>query len=248
MLMQPPRLVVTLSLALLLTLITVTAAVAHQPFFEEEDLESDNPMLIADPTVSTALYATLDRSDDLDYFAFTGQSGARILIGMTIPQIAGQEEFAPTVALFGPGLDRDEISSLPDAVQQVVSKEQGVQILRPPVKATSFYEPFSRTSYWRRQQEHVRLPEDGKYTLLVWHEAGETGRYVLVVGDREIPGGDILFPLKLPGYWTSVTGGASTAAVQSTPSTSPLQPCSRIQRLLYQIFRGELTCSVERSR
>jgi hypothetical protein len=243
--MLRPRIMVTLSLALLLTLISVTVALAHQPFFEEEDLERDNPMIIADPTVSTALYATLDRSDDLDYFAFTGKSGARILIGMTIPQIAGQEEFAPTVALIGPGLDRNEIASLPDDVQQVVSEEQGVQILRPPAKATSFYEPFSRTSYWRRQQEHVRLPEDGRYTLLVWHEAGEVGRYTLVVGDREIPGGDILFPIKLPAYWTPVAGSEPTNEMEITPS---LPPCSRFQRLLYQIFGGELTCRLEESR
>jgi hypothetical protein len=245
MIMLPPRIVVTLSLALLLTVITVTAALAHQPFFEEADLESDNPLVIAEPTISTALYATLDRNDDLDYFAFTGKSGARVLIGMTIPQIAGQEEFAPTVALIGPGLDREEISSLPDDVQQMVAEDEGAQILRPPAKATSFYEPFSRTSYWRRQQEHVRLPEDGRYTLLVWHEAGEIGRYVLVVGDREVPGGDMLFPLKLPGYWTPVTGSEPTKETENTPS---LPSCSRFQRLFYQIFRGELTCRLEEPR
>jgi hypothetical protein len=245
MIMLPPRILVTLSLALLLTLISVTAALAHQPFFEEEDLESDNPMIVADPTVSTALYATLDRSDDLDYFAFTGKSGVRVLIGMTIPQIAGQEEFAPIVALIGPGLDRGEIPSLPDAVQALVADGDGVQILRPPTEAGSFYEPFSRTSYWRRQQERVRLPEDGSYRLIVWHEEGMVGRYVLVVGDREIPGGDMLFPIKLPVYWTPVAGSEPTKETGNIPS---LPPCSRFQRLLYQIFGGELTCRLEGSR
>jgi hypothetical protein len=234
-----------LSLALLLTVATATAARAHQPFFEEEDLESDNPLTIADPTISTALYATLDRSDDLDYFAFTGKSGARILIGMTIPQLADQEEFAPTIALIGPGLDRDAISSLPKEIQSLMAENEGVQILRSPNEATSFYEPFSRTSYWRRQQERVRLPADGPYTLVVWHEEGQVGRYVLVVGDREIPGGDMLFPLKLPAYWTPVNGDGSTADAQGKTSSPALPPCSRFQRLRYQLLGGELTCRLE---
>jgi hypothetical protein len=245
--MLPQRIVSVLGLIGLLFVATVTVALAHQPFFEEEDLESNKPLRIADPTVSTALYATLDRSEDVDYFAFSGQSGSRVLVGMTIPQIDGQDAFAPTVALIGPGLDRADISSLPEDLQPMVNEDEGVQILHPPAQASRFYEPFSRTSYWRRQQERLRLPDDGDYTLLVWHETGMVGRYVLVVGDREIPGGDPLFPIKLPGYWTPVAADESSAEEQGRSAKPSLPPCSRIQRLIYQILGGDLSCSLEES-
>lgn len=60
-------------------------ALAHQPFFEEEDIEADNPWVIADPTVSTAVYATLESPTDVDYFSFEGGAGQSILLQITIP-------------------------------------------------------------------------------------------------------------------------------------------------------------------
>jgi hypothetical protein len=40
--------------------------------------------------------------------------------------------------------------------------------------------------------------------LTSWHPDGAVGRYTLVVGDREIPGGDVAFPFKLRSFWTPV--------------------------------------------
>lgn len=70
--------------------------------------------------------------------------------------------------------------------------------------ADTFNEPFSRTSYWERQSERVTLPADGRYTVEVWHGAGEVGRYVFVIGDRERMGGDPLFGVKMREYWKPV--------------------------------------------
>jgi transketolase len=49
----------SLVLGLLLAGTLVSPAVAHQPFFEEKDIEAGNPWEIEDPSISTALYATL---------------------------------------------------------------------------------------------------------------------------------------------------------------------------------------------
>ena len=78
-------------------------AAAHQPYFEDDDWTAGAPYTVQDPTVSTALYATLDNRQDVDYVTFTGQAGQRVLVGLTIPQIEGQAAFAPTLALLGPG-------------------------------------------------------------------------------------------------------------------------------------------------
>ena len=96
------------SLAAVLVLVSLALsavpASAHRPYFEETDITADKPWSVSDPTISTAIYATLDTRSDADYYAFDGRKGQRILLSLTIPQIAGQEQFAPEMALLGPGL------------------------------------------------------------------------------------------------------------------------------------------------
>ncbi len=120
---------------------------------------------------------------------------------LTIPQIEGQDDFAPTLALMGPGLPA---GTLPSQVER--PPKAGAQVIAPPTgPAESFYEPFSRTSYWERQSQRVTLPANGRYVVAVWHPQGELGRYGFVIGDKERPGGE-MFGLgkKLKAYWTPV--------------------------------------------
>lgn len=197
-------------MAALFIFLTPRAAEAHQPYFEDEDWTPANAYRLKDPTVSTALYATLDRRDDVDYVRFTGRAGQSILIGLTIPQIEGQQNFTPTFALIGPGLPATRLPARVEA-----PPDAGARILRAaPGEPTSFFEPFSRTRYWERQEDRFVLPADGEYLVAVWNEAGQVGRYTLVVGDREIPGGDIGFPFKLRAFWTPVP-----APPEPTPRT-----------------------------
>jgi hypothetical protein len=193
-----------LALAVMLATTLATPALAHQPFFEEEDIKADAPWKIADPTISTAVYATLDSTTDVDYFAFEGQAGQAILLQIVIPQIEGQEEFAPHMALLGAGLPSAE---LPQRVER--PDDAGALLLSPPPgPAPTFFEPFSQTSYWERQDSRETLPADGRYVAAAWHEGGHVGRYVFVVGDKEQLGGDLTFPIKMRSYWTPVTPGA----------------------------------------
>ena len=128
-----------------------------------------------------------------------GSKGQSILLSITIPQIKGQENFTPTMALMGPGLPPGDLPK-----QVIKSQDTGVLILPSPMNATAFFEPFSRTSYWTRQEQYVRLPANGSYSVAIWDDNGQVGRYVFVIGDREIPGGDLAFPLKMRNYWTPV--------------------------------------------
>jgi hypothetical protein len=165
------------------------------------DITLDAPWPIDDPTISTAIYATLESQVDVDYYSFSGQAGENILLELTIPQIEGQEDFAPTMALLGPGLP-DEGSPLP--IEHPTS--DGWLLLPPSLgPAPEFYEPFSRTSYWERQSRRVTLPADGEYVVAVWHDSGKLGRYVFVIGEKERLGGDPGFAVKLGTYWSPVT-------------------------------------------
>lgn len=177
----------------------IDPSIAHQPFFEDAELSANNPMYIKDPNISTAVYATLGTANDVDYYTFNGTKGEIVFLSITIPQIAGQENFAPTMALMGPGLP---YADLPDQVLK--PGDYGAIILAPPANATSFFEPFSRTSYWTRQEQNVTLPENSSYSVAVWDDRGEVGRYVFVIGNKEVPGGDLAFPLKMRNYWKPV--------------------------------------------
>ena len=205
----------SLLLTLLLAIMVVPPALAHQPYFEEEDIQAGEPWKIDDPTISTALYATLDSRGDVDYFSFEGSAKEVILLELTIPQIEGQESFAPTLALMGPGLPDTELPA-----KVVVPEGWGALVIEPPPgPATTFYEPFSRTSYWERQEERVTLPVGGGYVVAVWHPGDQVGRYTFVIGEKEKLGGDLAFPIKMRSFWTPV----EKPTLESEPEAMPVR-------------------------
>jgi hypothetical protein len=195
--------------------VSAVPASAHQPWFEDADFTPASPFSVRNPAVSTAVYATLADGVDVDYFEFEAFEGDQILLEITIPQIEGQEEFAPTMALIGMGLPNVR---LPLRIAR--EKGTGGIILRSFGEATEFFEPFSRTSYWERQSERVTIPRDGTYRVAVWDEFQRAGRYTFVIGDREVPGGDWRFWRKLRAFWTPVAENPSQNPV--LPNTSGL--------------------------
>lgn len=248
-----------LVLVVLLSVSLSEAALAHQPFFEETDTTSSTPMLVSDPEISTALFSTLEVPGDVDFFAFTVTAGQTIEIGMTIPQISGQEAFAPTVGVIASGLDRASVAELPADALSLLSSGKGAHVLEA-TEATIFFEPFSRTAYWRRQRQQITFSSDGEAIVVVWHRQGAVGRYTLVVGQREVIGGDIAFPRKIKEYWTPVVlpKATETYSPASTSGNAVQQPetlradasgaatssprCSWFMRLLATLFGAEERC------
>ena len=209
-----PRILATTLMALLVLSAPSATVSAHQPWFEETDITAAAPWQIADPSVSLALYASLDPTNDVDYFTFDGVEGEVVLVGLSIPAIEGQSLFAPEIALLGPGFATADLPA-----QIVTTEGDGVyQLAAVTGETTLFSEPFSRTDYWERQEERIALPANSRYTIVVWHAEGERGRYTLAVGDQEIPGGDRAFRSRLPGYWTPLPPPAAPLAEQSAPS------------------------------
>ena len=205
-------------------------AMGHQPFFEDKEFTFDSPGHIRDPAISTAMYATLETPNNVDYYAFSGNKGEPIFLSITIPQITGQENFAPTMAMMGPGFPNVDFP-------KNVTKPQysGALILPPPVNATPFFEPFSRTSYWTRQEQNVTLPANGSYLVAVWDDKGQIGRYVFVIGYKEVLGGDLAFPLKIRNYWNPVTPFARTQT-----SAQPVKEAASSPNKLNQDSRPSL--------
>jgi hypothetical protein len=214
------RLLLVMGLGSCLYVLAAAPVSAHQPYFEERDIDADNPWHIDDPSISTALYATLDSRGDVDYYTFVGSEQQAVLLKLTIPQITGQEAFAPTMALIGPGLPK---ADLPGGV--AMPEGAGTLVIEPrPGPAATFYEPFSRTSYWERQEQRVTLPASGRYTVAVWNSDAQVGRYTFVIGEKEEFGGDWTFPFKMRQYWTPVE---ALALEQSGESTVDMRRCAR---------------------
>jgi len=184
--------------------LVASVAYAHQPWFEDSDFTVAAPFQVADATISTAVYATLATARDVDFYRFSGNAGDAILLEMTIPQIEGQENFAPTMALLGSGLGTLPAGSrLPASIPSAMRKN-GALLLPAPAEASTFYEPYSRTSYWERQSQWVTLPATGDYIVAIWNPARAAGRYTFVIGSREVWGGDPDFGRKMRDFWTPV--------------------------------------------
>ena len=248
-----------LVLAVLLAVTVSETALAHQPFFEETDTTASTPMLVSDPEISTALFSTLEGPGDVDFFAFTVTAGQTIEVGMTIPQISGQEEFAPTIGVIASGLDKASAKELPADALSLLSSYVGAYVLEP-TEATIFLEPFSRTAYWRRQRRQITFPSDGEAVVVVWHPQGAVGRYTLVIGQREVLGGDIAFARKIRDYWTPVVlqqaaetdrpaipGGNDVQQPESLRSNASHSDtssprCSWFMRLLSTLLGAEERC------
>ena len=244
-----------LTLALLLAVFAASSAMAHQPFFEEPDSTAAAPMSVRDPEISTALYSTLDRPEDVDFFSFSVSAGQTIEIGMSIPQVEGQEEFAPSIAVIASGMDKVTDQWLPEDAAPLLTGDRGATLIGP-VKAKIFFEPFSRTAYWQRQRQRITFAAESDVHVVVWHPQQELGRYTLVVGQREVLGGDPGFARKLREFWTPVvlSPGASEgedvapgiaaeatlkpadSSPESTDSESSEGDCSWFMRLLAALF------------
>jgi hypothetical protein len=74
-------------------------------------------------------------------------------------------------------------------------------VVKKSLRTEDFYEPFTQTSYWGRQEIELNLPETGTYYLIVWNPDGEAGKYVLDTGTAEVFGPADL--LRFPIWWLS---------------------------------------------
>jgi hypothetical protein len=195
----------TALLALAVALLPAGTASAHQPYCEYADLTADTPWQVPDSVVSYAYYGNLYPAGDMDYFTFDAAAGDSVLLSLSIPAIEGQEEFAPVIAVYGPGLQIDEPAELPDGAVMPA----GTEAMLVPVgdEPEYWYEPFGGRYYWNFDNYFLDIPEDGTFTVLLWHPESELGRYSFVVGEQEIMGGDRACMASFHDYWTPLVAG-----------------------------------------
>lgn len=171
----------------------------HRPLFKNGNISTpQNALHIPDPVISWAIYASLDHPGETDYYSFQAKPGLALNVQVNIPALASLQNYAPHLALIGPGLPAptDATPSL------TIPSGDGVQIVNATHAGATdgFYEPFTQTNYWQRQSLIEPLAQSGTYYLVIFSlpaDKIQTGKYVLAVGTKEVfgPGDTLSFPV-----------------------------------------------------
>lgn len=177
-------------------------AFAHKPLEQSEDVNNDlrNALIIPDHKISWAIYQNLDEVNIARFFVFEGTANEELYAQLSIPVLNGLEDFSPRLALLGPGISESDIKdkiyarivSNPDLPFTAVSGMNSISFIyerEPNSPRDTFYEPFTQTSYWTKQEIRVILPNDGQYFLVVYaHDVSElvaSSKFTLAVGEIE---------------------------------------------------------------
>ncbi len=193
------------SLFLLLFLLTTTFVVSGHKYLETEGGNGrEDPILVSDHQISWAAYEELEGEDQVDYYRFTANSGEEIYASLLVPKIDRLSQFKPELGLIGPGLEKNTGDTNTEGQFPLEVKDDEDLLIKrfEGENSESFFEPFTQTDYWERQVIRKTVTEDGTYHLGVWSQEGQTGKYVLAIGEKEDFGpGDIL---DYPSVWWKV--------------------------------------------
>ncbi len=218
-----------LSLLCLLVIAWPASVNAHQPFCEFADLRADTPWQVPDPAISYAYFGNVYPGWDIDYFAFDAQAGQSVLLSLSIPANDENDDviYAPLMAVIGPGLPGDRPPELPAGLQ--VRAGAGALMVALGDDPAYFYERFGRVHFWNYDDDFFRAPQDGRYTVALWHPEGQVGRYTFVIGQREVWGGDLECFMAYDVYWTPIIEGANP--YRDTPLDELMHDPNRIINL-----------------
>ncbi len=187
---------------LILILSLKTTALAHIPLDTSGSATKEDPIFVEDHQISWAAYNQLEKAGDIDFYSFKAEQGEEIYFNMVIPVIDRFKDFKPDLALIGPALENNYDGFDPDYINSILTLEPDEKIIivrdyqdNPDI----FFEPFTRTSYWRRQKFSTAAPAAGDYYLAVFSAEQQLGKYTLAIGRREVWKFKDL--IKMPKIW-----------------------------------------------
>jgi hypothetical protein len=151
-------------------------SLAHSPRIvpERVHLSFGSAYQVPNASISWALYAKLP-AKSIEWYRFELRTGQALYVSMTIPQIKGLEDFAPSFVIIGKGLGTSKLEFVPEGMGAMPV---------PPSPAT--LELHGGHGYWVRQHTTIRAPFAGKYFVAVFDAAAKAGKYVLAPGLNEV--------------------------------------------------------------
>lgn len=191
-------------------------AFAHKPLEQSEDVNNNlrNALTIPDHKISWAIYQNLDEVNIARFYVFEGKANEELYAQLSIPVLNGLEDFSPHLALLGPEISESDIKakmyarivSNTDLPFTAIGEMSSISFVYEKSNSPqdTFYEPFTQTSYWTKQEIRVILPKDGQYFLVVYaHDVNElraSSKFTLAVGEIE-DFGPLDFITVLPSAW-----------------------------------------------
>jgi len=179
----------TILIILTLILSFKSNALAHVPLDTSGSASKKEPIFVEDHQISWAAYNQLEQAGDVDYYSFKAEQGEEIYFSMVIPVIDRYQNFKPDLALIGPALENDyndyDMNYI-NSILKLESDENIIIVIDDQDNPEIFVEPFTKTSYWRRQEFSTAAPASGTYYLAVFSAEQEQGKYTLAIGRKEV--------------------------------------------------------------
>ena len=206
-----------LSAPLFLSSIFIINAEAHKLIEtpHNNNTSFETALTIPNHTVSWAIYQGLEKQDNVKsrFYEFDNKKiNSSFYAQISIPTIEKYLTFTPSLYLIGPLLKdngNDTFDMFGNSVNGSQAKlnnksnsnipfelPQGFQILKQTdyngtIPSPTFYEPFTQTSYWERQEMRLQLPSLGTYYVIVSDNNSDDdnsineGKFSLAVGETE---------------------------------------------------------------
>lgn len=192
----------TITIMIMLVLLTSSFEIAngHKPL---KVVDSNNDFSTAkeipNHKISWGIYEELSGSNDVHYYKFAADKGDRLYAQISIPKLEKFSTFVPSIALVGSNVTAGNLEAgysvreyahdigdlpfaIPPGMRAIVVDYNG------QIPSSEFYEPFTQTSYWERQEIVINsLPSVGTYYLVVFDRSlmEDAAKYTLAVGEIE---------------------------------------------------------------
>ena len=192
----------TIVIMIILVLFTSSFQMAngHKPL---KVLDSNNDFSTAkeipNHKISWGIYEEISGSNDVHYYKFAADEGERLYAQISIPKLEKFSTFVPSIALVGSDVTAGNLEggysvreyahdigdlpfAIPPGMRAIVVDYNG------QIPSSEFYEPFTQTSYWERQEIVINsLPSVGTYYLVVFDRSlvQDERKYTLAVGEIE---------------------------------------------------------------
>lgn len=176
------RINIVLILSVILIFASINSAFAHKPIQSDgTNTDYDSALIIPDHKISWAIYEELQPSQTR-FYKFDAKKNESFYSSIVIPKMDRFENFKPSLTLISKGIEVKGTHEINSAIP-----DGGVitYTYRGEIPSKEFYEPFTQTTYWERQEIRINIPADGEYYIAVSNIQGFAGKYSLAVGTIE---------------------------------------------------------------
>lgn len=159
------------------------SAWAHIPIFSDENSGTtpENAVFIDDASISHAVYHEVTEHVPRLWVTFDFEAGQEIYVQFGVPVLDRLIDFRPAAAVLGPGLpDIDLPFEIPAGLGGILFTTDDID------EPEFFHEHFTGTDSWILGELEDVAPRSGTYYLVAYVPSGETGKFWVALGRREV--------------------------------------------------------------